>query len=459
MLASLAEQDEPLARLILAGQLSLEERLIDPSLEALNQRVVCQRYLEPLSKAQSIDYVRYRLGWAGGGDAEIFSPEALDLIAGASGGLPRCLNHLCDQALLLACAHEVHRVSVELVDEALSHLKRLPLPWNTRLTDDTAEMAVDPSLVDAENGTATWLEPADVCAAPDETSESAAIEIGGQVDAEAGSEGDGLQPVADSRGHGIPWLEHGTHTRDGAWISSGVVPLTEPAEPALRGFVEELVADRYATLDRIAPRIYRTFDDALVPESLRIARSESIPAAPQPRSQEDLPAHDALAQDQPAATAPDAAVDQMLALIDEVQSSEAIEPEPAVASEAAVPELRTEASWNDTVEPECGSLEDDLGSKVLDACLQVQAAVGRWDDGHAAGVDVRSQTSAAEDSADDLEIGYDIIQPESGSMHAAPSYTVDRASEHDISQRYVPKPKYRHVFSTLRRRLGLRREM
>jgi len=85
MLASLSDREEPLARVILSAQLSLEERLVHPGLEALNQRVVCHRYIEPLTREESIAYVKFRIEWAGGEWAQVFSPQALARIAEAFG--------------------------------------------------------------------------------------------------------------------------------------------------------------------------------------------------------------------------------------------------------------------------------------------------------------------------------------------------------------------------------------
>ena len=47
-----------------AGQPALEERMTSPTLEALNQRIACQLYLEPLTRRESVEYVGHRIGWA-----------------------------------------------------------------------------------------------------------------------------------------------------------------------------------------------------------------------------------------------------------------------------------------------------------------------------------------------------------------------------------------------------------
>ena len=130
LMAGLAEAEEPLARVILAGQPSLEEKLAGPPLEALNQRVACQVYLEPFTRQQSIDYVKFRTQWAGGECSRIFSAGALDRIVEACNGLPRCLNQLCDHVLLLTYVQEKSQADAEAVDEALADLQQLPLRWN-----------------------------------------------------------------------------------------------------------------------------------------------------------------------------------------------------------------------------------------------------------------------------------------------------------------------------------------
>ncbi len=143
LLASLSDDEVPLCRVILSGQLALEERLVDPALEALNQRVACQVYLEPLTRQQSIEYVKYRIEWAGGDSTRVFTPQALERIAAACNGLPRCLNQLCDQVLLLTYAQEQPTANEDAVDEALLGLRQLPLHWNMPIVADAPFDALD----------------------------------------------------------------------------------------------------------------------------------------------------------------------------------------------------------------------------------------------------------------------------------------------------------------------------
>jgi len=130
ILADQAEDGQPIVRLVLAGQFGLEEKLAHPVLQALNQRVRAQVTLEPLSLAESADYVDFRVTWGGGRTTSVFTADAVQAIGRAADGLPRCLNQLCDHALLLGYVNEQRPVSADTVAAALEDLRHLPLPWN-----------------------------------------------------------------------------------------------------------------------------------------------------------------------------------------------------------------------------------------------------------------------------------------------------------------------------------------
>lgn len=139
ILSDLSDRGTPLVRLVLVGQPSLEETLACPALEALNQRIRAQVCLEPFDHAASVDYIDYRITWAGGRMTEVFTPEAIELVCRASQGIPRCINQLCDHALLLAYVAEETPVSAETVREALKDLRQLPLHWNETLTESVSD--------------------------------------------------------------------------------------------------------------------------------------------------------------------------------------------------------------------------------------------------------------------------------------------------------------------------------
>lgn len=130
MLTMLANNGMPMARVVLIGNRDLEERLADPELSAFNQRICCQVDLEPLTQVESNDYLRMCIDLAGAHPDDLFTPEALQFIAKAADGNPRCLNHLADHSLLLAFVSEQRPVTADVVRDALDDLKQLPLQWN-----------------------------------------------------------------------------------------------------------------------------------------------------------------------------------------------------------------------------------------------------------------------------------------------------------------------------------------
>ena len=130
LLADISNAGQSLVRVILSGQMSLEERLTDRAFDALNQRVCAHVTLLPMTLSESRDYLEFRLEWAGGKPESLINYLAIQLIARASAGVPRCLNQLADHCLILAVANDKRPVDPEAVRVALGELKQLPLQWN-----------------------------------------------------------------------------------------------------------------------------------------------------------------------------------------------------------------------------------------------------------------------------------------------------------------------------------------
>lgn len=192
LLTLLADAGEPLTRVVLIGDRELEERLADPELVAFNQRVCCQVDLTPLTQAESLEYLSSNIELAGGDVEELFEEEALTFLAKAADGVPRCLNHLADHALLLAYVTERRPVSVEIVREALDDLKQLPLHWNDPVNGGeiyrglSQRPPMEDSAVDLwpqrEESQTDETTPADSWNEAPLAGSSAAIEIGGDLD-------------------------------------------------------------------------------------------------------------------------------------------------------------------------------------------------------------------------------------------------------------------------------------
>jgi type II secretory pathway predicted ATPase ExeA len=111
-------------QMILVGQPELAQRLTDPTLRALNQRIGARALLRPLRGEEVQDYVDCLLR-SQGGSRELFSPKAIDQVARLSGGLPRRINNLCHNSLVQAYSERNRVVLPRHVRAASAELENL----------------------------------------------------------------------------------------------------------------------------------------------------------------------------------------------------------------------------------------------------------------------------------------------------------------------------------------------
>jgi len=112
------DNGQRLVQIVLIGQPELRERLLEPRWEPLRQRIVLSYHLGHLNEADAVAYVHHRLRVASeGGDGCLaeFTPEALTAIYAATDGIPRLINVLCDNALLVGYAKGAHRIDESIV--------------------------------------------------------------------------------------------------------------------------------------------------------------------------------------------------------------------------------------------------------------------------------------------------------------------------------------------------------
>lgn len=100
LLANIETAETKLLPLILLGQPELADRLNDPSLRQLKQRVALRCSLVPLDLRETAAYLAKRIHLAGGDSLNVFTREAVEAIHYGSGGIPRLINVICDNALV-----------------------------------------------------------------------------------------------------------------------------------------------------------------------------------------------------------------------------------------------------------------------------------------------------------------------------------------------------------------------
>lgn len=109
-----------LVQMVLVGQPELRKRLMEPKWEPLRQRIVLSYHLGPLSRQDTAAYVRHRIGVAAGDGCDVaFDGEAMDDIYGATSGIPRLVNVLCDNSLLVGFAKGSAVIGRAIVAEVL----------------------------------------------------------------------------------------------------------------------------------------------------------------------------------------------------------------------------------------------------------------------------------------------------------------------------------------------------
>ncbi len=130
LLTNVVRNGIPRVRLVLCGTMRLEDCLSHPHMDSLNQRLAARCYLTPLSNQETSQYVIHKIELSGVDGSTVMTRESLDAIYRGSDGIPRLIDQLTDQSLLLACTERERPVSAAMVGRAWCMLQQLPNPWS-----------------------------------------------------------------------------------------------------------------------------------------------------------------------------------------------------------------------------------------------------------------------------------------------------------------------------------------
>ena len=123
LLSNLETDRAKLIQIVLMGQPELERKLDQPELRQLKQRVAIRCRLAPLKSNEVAPYIQSRLQTVGYNGEALFELEAVQNIALYSKGIPRLINVICDNALLIAYATSKSKVSAKMIDEVARDLQ------------------------------------------------------------------------------------------------------------------------------------------------------------------------------------------------------------------------------------------------------------------------------------------------------------------------------------------------
>ncbi len=138
LLTNLETSSQKLAQIVLSGQPELEDKLRQPNVRQLRQRIALWCRTKTLTAAQTGEYIQGRLRIAGAAE-EIFLPDAVQLIYNASRGIPRVINLICENALIFAYVDQFRQVPASVAFAAIQDLR----------LDNEASLLYEPKQVSA----------------------------------------------------------------------------------------------------------------------------------------------------------------------------------------------------------------------------------------------------------------------------------------------------------------------
>jgi len=119
LLTNLETEKMKLLQVVIFAQPELDQRLKQPHLRQLLNRIIFNCYIKPMHEQDIENYVIRRLVSAGHATGKLFNAKAIKKLYQYSAGIPRTLNILCQKTMLLAYGHGLHQIDKKAVDEMI----------------------------------------------------------------------------------------------------------------------------------------------------------------------------------------------------------------------------------------------------------------------------------------------------------------------------------------------------
>lgn len=134
LMTNLETESQKLLQVVLFGQPELDDKLKQPKLRQLLQRITFSYKLKLMDADQLYQYVRHRMAVAGYRVEGLFDEACCKLLHKASGGTPRIVNVLCHKSLMLAYGEGVQKITLQHVRDAIADTEaasptRKKRPW------------------------------------------------------------------------------------------------------------------------------------------------------------------------------------------------------------------------------------------------------------------------------------------------------------------------------------------
>jgi MSHA biogenesis protein MshM len=111
LLSNLETDRHKLLQMVLFGQPELDDKLAQPQIRQLKERITHGFYLDPFPPADTLDYLNFRLRSVGYRGPSIFNQRTANAVEKYSSGLSRRINIIADKALMASFSEGSHEVA------------------------------------------------------------------------------------------------------------------------------------------------------------------------------------------------------------------------------------------------------------------------------------------------------------------------------------------------------------
>ena len=125
LLSNLESDNKKLLQIVLVGQPELRQQIRRSQYDALRQRIVMAKQLRPFELDETTQYITHRFNAASNDPKRVdlpFSPETIQEIHKAAHGIPRLINIVCDNCLLLGFVRRTNQITSTMVHQVIQDM-------------------------------------------------------------------------------------------------------------------------------------------------------------------------------------------------------------------------------------------------------------------------------------------------------------------------------------------------
>jgi general secretion pathway protein A len=118
LLTNIEIPEGKLLQILLVGKYEMSQKIDSDDTRQLRQRIKVNRCLFPLIQAETFAYIDHRLQAAGSSFQARFAEDCVTMVHELTGGVPRNINLLCDNALFICMTEGLEKVNPQILKKA-----------------------------------------------------------------------------------------------------------------------------------------------------------------------------------------------------------------------------------------------------------------------------------------------------------------------------------------------------